>query len=392
LKAAFQQTNYKEDLSEALRILKRRVQQFNERATTCGMQMQRAVLQNQYISSQSSRLSSRLQLDKMEALARGQEALQATVSNLQKYFVAHSRFVAASHSNPRTGKSILRKMLYNEEGATSDWSRLLDLYAVMRPQDQNRAALLMKNPKLHEWLVARKSSPLLVHGRGAIQPRSPVTLACASLVKSLHGFLEHNIRNVITLSFFCGEHTDLAGDRSADPAGMMVEFIGQLLASYDDFDFTQIRPLWQEAHAHDLRNVQSLGHLFHALISQLPESIMLFCVVDGVSYYEEARRRDDLLDVVEILLDLAQADGGPVFKLLMTCPASSNHVWQYFGSDETLNMSSTVTGAGTYQTWALTPALENDIMDAAEEAAAQTGSAEENEGESDSDHVAEDSD
>ena len=88
--------------------------------------------------------------------------------------------------------------------------------------------------------------------------------------------------------------------------------------------------------------VSELCDLFIQLAEALPTGTILFCIVDGISYYEDAERRAECSEVLSMLTSLSRrnhsATIGPLIKLLVTAPLRSHFAYQLFEEEEILNM------------------------------------------------------
>ena len=66
---------------------------------------------------------------------------------------------------------------------------------------------------------------------------------------------------------------------------------------------------------------------------------ILFCIIDGISYYEDAECQIDCTEVLSMLTNLTRrAANGPLIKLLITAPLRSHYVHELFEGRELLNM------------------------------------------------------
>jgi hypothetical protein len=134
------------------------------------------------------------------------------------------------------------------------------------------------------------------------------------------------------LSFFCGSHTR-ADDFDFGVGGMMRSLISQLLLSYPGFGLHVVRRI----QAADLLSIADLCQIFFLLIAQLPQHKMVFCLLDGVTYFEENRTlREESETVMRELMEVVNwtADNGCCFKLLLTSPGKSRLLYRYLNVPE----------------------------------------------------------
>ncbi|KAL1857622.1 hypothetical protein Daus18300_010262 [Diaporthe australafricana] len=202
-------------------------------------------------------------------------------------------------------------------------------------QEQARAEQLIRTSEIREWLTGPTSSQLLVHGnydrRAYI---SGLSLFCMSLTHTL----AERAPRFIPLTFFCGIHTEPLRDAHTGGRALIQSFIHQLLCQFD-FNSGSI-PMAPEA----LDGVQqgdlgALCRLFELLVHMLPNTVALFCLVDGVVYYERDEFRDDLERVLMTILQLSdQAGAQAPVKVLLTSPTRTAVVRQPFPDDLILSM------------------------------------------------------
>ena len=117
----------------------------------------------------------------------------------------------------------------------------------------------------------------------------------------------------MVIHFFCSQHIASVTDTNASPLGMMNSLLAQLLVQYPDFEIS----------SHDLADVShntldSVARLFVKLVAQLPSTVILFCVIDGISLYEDQVRLAETRKVMHQLTGLLEERGGPIFKLMLT--------------------------------------------------------------------------
>ena len=116
----------------------------------------------------------------------------------------------------------------------------------------------------------------------------------------------------LLLAFFCGEHLQ-KDDPDNGPAGMMRSLLAQLLLAYRDFD---LRTIQRMQHL-DYDNVNDLCDMFDLLITQLPPYILVFCILDAISFYEDsATVCEEASIIVRALVDVGEQTRC-TFKLLL---------------------------------------------------------------------------
>ncbi len=203
------------------------------------------------------------------------------------------------------------------------------------PSAQDRAVAVMMSPQLHTWLTSAQPSALFVNGNHDASSRlSPLSYICSKLIESMCPCVELRPRHpsVLACAFFCGQHMD-PDDAAARPAGMMRNLLAQLVLSYNGFSLTTMKRLLEI----DPCEVGELGTMFADLIEQLPRRYLVFCIIDGMTLYEDSHARCEA--AVQAARTLLQAmerckTKGCIFKILVTCPGSSRTLYQDFDEEE----------------------------------------------------------
>ncbi|KAL3428634.1 hypothetical protein BDV09DRAFT_190782 [Aspergillus tetrazonus] len=200
---------------------------------------------------------------------------------------------------------------------------------------QNRILATMQTPKLHTWITTPNSSALFLNlNTPAVSPlHAASSFLPAKLVQSINA---QPSESIITLTFFCGAHA-CPTDPHSSPQGTTRSLAAQLLESYPGFDLQTVRRIAQ-LHEDD---VHGLCEIFRDLVGQLPPDVMVFCVVDEVTAFEEriglresgAEVVQALVQTVEECVDKKSVDGRCVFKLLLTSPRNSRWLWRLTPGD-----------------------------------------------------------
>jgi hypothetical protein len=203
--------------------------------------------------------------------------------------------------------------------------------------EQARAEQLVQATKIKDWMVSATSSQLLVQAdyEGPRQV-SGLSLFCSSLSGSLASKAPH----FIPLIFFCGLHTDRSVDEHTGGRAIIQNFICQLLCQFD----SDIRALASEKLNENFiqaGDIEELCNLFQWLISQLPRSVVLFCLLDGVVYCESKEFEDDTGFVLVTLLKIsAEQETQAGVKILITSPSKTNSIRKPFPNELILSMES----------------------------------------------------
>ncbi|KAF9885227.1 hypothetical protein FE257_000587 [Aspergillus nanangensis] len=195
---------------------------------------------------------------------------------------------------------------------------------------QDRILATMQTPQLHTWITTAAPSALFLNlNTPATSPSSSFLLA--RLTQSINNRPAGN-NNIYTLAFFCSAHLSPT-DPNSGPPGMLRSLIAQLLESHPGFDLDTVRRISQTP----MTNVHDLCVIFEELVKQLPPDVVVFCLVDGVTEFEDRAKMWDsgeegirgLLGVVErCVQSQGRAAGRCVFKLLLTSHRKSRRLWR----------------------------------------------------------------
>ena len=233
-------------------------------------------------------------------------------------------------------ETLLAALDYENSVLIRDMNAKLQIIWTLPRPDQDRVVAIMRSPKLQKWITATTSSALLVNGnhrRSTMQ--QPTSFICAKLIHSIMPSLsnvEPQSDTTIALAFFCGEHL-----RAVDPDSrvdvMMRSLLAQLLLAYPHFDLRIVRRV-RSIHYDD---VNDLCDLFEMLVAQLPPRIIVFCMLDAISFYENTKRVCEEAEIViEALVDIVERtkDGGCAFKLLLMSPWNSRVLYKKMHDQE----------------------------------------------------------
>ncbi|KAI1110448.1 hypothetical protein F5Y14DRAFT_361112 [Nemania sp. NC0429] len=239
----------------------------------------------------------------------------------------HARAAAWDYP-PVTPMQLMGAIGVSIEAQWRDLNRVIQQSTNFDAESQGKARWLLKTPEFGTWFGGRRSSIFLVDGAttGQIQLVSSMSSFCAILA----GSLIYDSPDTITLSFFAGLHagTDSSDHNLDGLQGMMRCLIAQLLSSsLLDPNLDSLNPMHLDAcRRHDLKH---LCHVFVNLVEQLPPEIDAVCIVDGISWYEQARWLTDLRSVVgmfEHIVERSNPRYTGILKVLMTSPGRSTDV------------------------------------------------------------------
>ncbi|KAL2151993.1 hypothetical protein VTH82DRAFT_5177 [Thermothelomyces myriococcoides] len=232
---------------------------------------------------------------------------------------------------------------------TADMEEIEEKAYQLPLQYRVRAEQMVNNQAFQEWIVSPSSAKLLIYANfpGLVMETSALSLFCTTLIKAFR-----SRKRYLCLVWFCGRHlgyddesdldlsdSEAASDDDDDPGWvhygeddympgtrqrvikrMMRSLIAQLLCDYE-FDQRYLLPPSADLHALEDHSLPQLWHLFGWLVRQMPEGVTLFCLVDGIVFYEREDFEEPMLDVLGDLIGLtASRDISAAVKVLVTSP------------------------------------------------------------------------
>ncbi|KAL1855201.1 hypothetical protein Daus18300_011202 [Diaporthe australafricana] len=213
----------------------------------------------------------------------------------------------------------------------SDLARLKELDSMLSQKDKRKADQVLQTEPFRRWMAALRPAKLLIHGdfRDS-RSASPLSLLTLSLTEAARTDPDR----FIALAFFCGFHADPEEDDFSCVKALVQTLIYQLLQQQPRVCITPSP--WEidmgRVHQGDL---QQLCRLFSLLVHSLPGEVTLFCLIDGMAYYERDEFIGEMRDVLAEILRLA---GDPTIqanvKILITSPWRTDVVRQFFHEDD----------------------------------------------------------
>ena len=181
--------------------------------------------------------------------------------------------------------------------------------------EKARVRYLVDNEELRRWISSPSSDLFLINGNETLHDRaSPVSLYCGMLTRALQ-----SQKPRIVLYWFCGLNTD------ADIAEMLGNLIGQLLDQIEakKSPLKEIDKIWYRDFV--LYDQMVVFDLFKKILIHQLKSAVIFCILDGVSFYEDHHRSQAFEDLVEDLTALVSEaqQSKRIFKVLFTSPIRS---------------------------------------------------------------------
>ena len=205
--------------------------------------------------------------------------------------------------------------------ANCDLATVLSSASLMSFEEQDRQEFMTQSDILKDFLGSDSSSAVLVQGNSLHDDNiASTSIYASSLVIAVQQL------NVPVIHFTAGLHNiPYAEDTFLGPYGMMLALLQQFLEIYplDHLSF-----LDRDILSHRFQDVQSIGRLMHALVSNEPRTSNTFCIIDGISFFENFSCEADTHQAIGQLLGLV-SDANGCFKLLITSPTRSAFVPQH---------------------------------------------------------------
>ncbi|KAK4208819.1 hypothetical protein QBC37DRAFT_391694 [Rhypophila decipiens] len=224
---------------------------------------------------------------------------------------------------PAVQDKLMSALDYNSSADRDDMAACLRSVWQIPRSDQDRLVPAMQSPKLKQWITDTTSSAIFLNFN-ATRNRRSTSFVAAKLADSIQAS-----SSVVVLSFFCDAHSrQLAGDSDLGVAGMMRSLVGQLLVAYPNYSVGVV----QGIRAANLDSVKDLCKIFILLIGQLPRNMTVFCILDGVTRFEETNAfREEGEAVVKEMMRVVNwtAENGCCFKLLLTSPGNSRVLYRH---------------------------------------------------------------
>lgn len=271
------------------------------------------------------------------------------IFEIEANFSGVDRFVNAGSNAPRVTDGKNKRRAFNAQELIillgcdtdqihTDIARALSEGQILPSGSQDRTRFFTDSPRMKSWLTGQQSELLLVYGNQSNSIISPLTFASGIFLRSLRSY-----NGVIALSFFCSMHNENQKEhvKNVGASLMLANITSQLLNSCPAFDFSFLKKqdTWPFKQS-DLRDgspkyLRALCVLFAELMGQLPSDQIVFCVIDGIEFYEFGNRRVDTCTVMELFMDLMTGNHEKnikaLFKVLITTPGASLAVYEVVG-------------------------------------------------------------
>ena len=190
---------------------------------------------------------------------------------------------------------------------------------------------VLHTPELSDFLGGKGGSEiLLVNGNSAATDFiSPLSFVCAKIAD-----LISISDQIILITHFCGYHTDELRDLTANVRGMLSSLLGQLFMQVVNWDYKHLSLDLSSVTDEDCESIQeedldALFDIFRTTVLQLPENTIIFCLIDSLSVYENAARKQHTIHLMRKFARLIKKSRNVTLKLLVTFPGRSVYADQW---------------------------------------------------------------
>jgi hypothetical protein len=239
-----------------------------------------------------------------------------------------------------TSEDILREWEYDAGLITNDVQALLRLRlpTSITQLDVNRVQAIERSPRVRAWLSVDECSLLLVNGGGIDPLDTSISFANAKMVGTLldQAVKSKKAMKVIPLAYFCSQHRNYYRDDAATPVSLAMSLLLQLIDHFPDFEPTDLEVCLQETNTEDITSIcNSLGRL----VNLLPISVVIFLVIDGLSFFSTPPgRMKGIREVVVHLVNMYRQQAQATLKILLTSGTRSHFLEALFEEGETVNL------------------------------------------------------
>lgn len=227
-------------------------------------------------------------------------------------------------ATPVTPRQLLGLMNVHHLGALDDEQHIIRRGRSMDSDAISHAATMFQTTQVQQLLHSPESGIVLVNGcidRSQNTKISPITHVCATLTHALRRSAGANV----VLAFFCGQHST-SNDDLMGPQGLMRSLVAFLVLSLVQNEYiSDSAPIWFPAFQGDFEELSfnDICQLFYHLIGLVPKEISVYCVIDGISYFERQGWNEDYDLMMECFGSIiANKAIAAVFRLLITSPTT----------------------------------------------------------------------
>jgi hypothetical protein len=210
-------------------------------------------------------------------------------------------------------------------GALDDEQHIIRRGHSLDSEATSHAATMFQATQVQKLLQSPESGVVLVNGctdRSQNTKISPITYVCATLTHALRRSAATNA----VLAFFCGQHSSSQDDLKG-PQGLLRSLVASVVLSLAQNEcISEAAPIWLPASQEILEELSFKGicQLFCRLVELVPKEFPVYCIVDGISYYERAVWKEEYDLMMECFGSIIANNAiAAAFKLLLTSPTVS---------------------------------------------------------------------
>ncbi|PGH05350.1 hypothetical protein AJ79_06819 [Helicocarpus griseus UAMH5409] len=186
-----------------------------------------------------------------------------------------------------------------------------------------KVAEISKHIRLQAFVETEYSHILLIEGgqNSKHVPRSVMSVLTAKVVDALNQ-LKDSSGTVYCISFFCSEH-HRTNEPFSSARDLLITLLLQLIDQHREFDGSLLQDCLDTI-LHNPADLEQLWNVFESCVRDLPEQTRLFCILDGIGFFETPeRRKQEMKFIIQRLQLLGREEiaNGPALKLLFTTPA-----------------------------------------------------------------------
>lgn len=184
-----------------------------------------------------------------------------------------------------------------------------------------------QSPEVQQLLHSLQSGVVLVNGfmdRAQINKITAITHVCANLAHVLNCSADN-----IALRFYCGQHSTSQDDLEG-PQGLMRSLVTFLILGLLQKGCISISaPIWLSGFQGDLDKLsfRDTCQIFYRLVELVPKGVTIYCIIDGISYYEIDKFEKEYSFMMDCLGSII-ASTSAVFKLILTSATKSRFASQ----------------------------------------------------------------
>ncbi|KAL7935747.1 hypothetical protein V8C35DRAFT_298145 [Trichoderma chlorosporum] len=218
-------------------------------------------------------------------------------------------------------------------------------------KDVVQAEQIVHTQVFRNWIVSPGSAKLMIHWD--FQPPktvagiSPLSLFCSTITKGLR-----TKQRIASILWFCGRHTD-ANEAGQQVGGhsMLSSLIDQLLRQHT-FDTRSLSGSFNIDRLQQ-NDFNELLRLLEWLVKELPNTMTVFCIIDGVALFERKEHWEKSAPVFLKIVSLANDATVPaVVKVLFTSTPGTDMVRGAFEQEDL------ILEVGKLAKWASVPSEE----------------------------------